>query len=1130
MNNFSEQIAALSPEQRMIFEKRRRQKRANKVRKQEIFKIEPFPRADILPLPFIVQSLWFFALLEPDSCVYNMSSGIHLQGKLNLEALQQSFKEIIARHETLRTNFITEDGEAVAIISEVEFSIIPLLDLSCLPAEEKQTQIQQQIETEAQQPFDISSDQLIRIKLLRLGVEEHIMLLTVHHIIYDDWSSTILFRELSTLYQAFSNGKPSPLAKLPVQYVDFAAWQRQWLQGEVLETQISYWLKQLENAPKILELPTDYPRPSFRSFRGSEYPFQLSQELSIALNELSQQQGTTLFMTLLAAFQTLLWRYTAQEDIVIGSPIANRNRAEIKGLIGFLVTLSALRTDLTGNPSFEELLKRVRETTLGAYAHKDIPFELLVKQLQSERDLSHTPLFQVMFIYAPPRMSALELSGLTLSRLKSENGTAEFDLTLYILESESKLEGYFEYNTDLFKPATIARMVGHLKTLLEAIVTSPQQRLSELALLTEPEQQQLLFEWNDTKVDYPQDRCIHQLFEAQVEKTPNAVAVVFGQEQLTYRQLNQRANQLAHYLQQLGVKPEVKVGICVERSVEMVIGLLAILKAGGAYIPLDPNYPQERLTYMLKDSQPGVLLTQHHLSESLPNHQVQVVCIDTDWQQITDKSTQNPATQITIDNLAYVIYTSGSTGKPKGVLGLHQGAVNHFYWMWENYPFTQGEVCCQKTSLNFVDSVWEIFGPLLRGISTVIIPDTVVKGPEQFVEILAANEITRLVLVPSLLRVLLDTCSDLQKRLSKLKLWVISGEALSLDLLQNFRQIIPESTLLNLYGCSEVSANVTCSRINPTQTPSRVTIGRPIANTQIYILDQYSQLVPVGVVGELCIGGQGLARGYFNRPDLSAEKFIPNPFSTEATRLYKTGDLARYLPSGDIEYIGRIDNQVKVRGFRIELGEIEAVVSKHPAVREAVVLVREDSVNCQQIVAYVVAQKEQTLTITELREFLESKLPNYMIPNALLSLEKLPLTPNGKIDRKALPIPDQVRPELEAVYLPPQTEVEKTIANIWQEVLRIEEVGIHDNFFELGGHSLLLVQVHNKLQKRFQQLSLVDIFQYRTINYLAKYLTKLQEKQQFVRENVRQNKTRTASMNRRKQSRQNYRTAKHKSN
>ncbi|MBD2609665.1 AMP-binding protein, partial [Scytonema hofmannii FACHB-248] len=568
----------------------------------EATNIERIARSPELPLSFAQQRLWFLAQLEPDSPFYNIPAAVRLQGQLNVEALQQSFNEIISRHEALRTNFQTREGQAVAVISKEKPLTLSIFDISELPTNQQEAEIKQQAAQEAQQPFDISSDHLLRVKLLRLGEQEHIILLTMHHIVSDGWSIGVLVQELAKLYQAFSNGQPSlqdatrtPLAELPIQYVDFAVWQRQWLQGEILETQISYWLKHLENAPKVLELPTDHPRPTIQTFRGANYSFNLSPELSAALNKLSQQQGSTLFMTLLAGFQTLLWRYTGSEDIVIGSPIANRNRREIEGLIGFFVNTVVLRTNLAGNPRFEELLKRVREVALGAYAHQDLPFELLIEQLQPQRDLSHTPLFQVMFVLQNAPISVLELPGLTLTPLESDSNTAKFDLILYVTETESGLVGSFEYNTDLFERNTICRMVGHLQTLLEEIVANPQQRLSELPLLTKSEQHQLLREWNNTEVEYSQQLCIHQLFEAQVEKTPDAIAVVFESEQLTYGELNAKANQLAHYLRTLGVKPEVLVGICVERSLSMVIGLLAILKAGGAYVPLDPSYPFERL-------------------------------------------------------------------------------------------------------------------------------------------------------------------------------------------------------------------------------------------------------------------------------------------------------------------------------------------------------------------------------------------------------------------------------------------------------------------------------------------------------------------------------------------------------
>ncbi len=1052
--------------------------------------IHPVKRQENLPLSFAQQRLWFLAQLEPDSSFYNLSAAIRLQGQLNVEALQQSFNEIISRHEALRTNFQTTKGQAVAVISKAKPLTLQISDISKLSASQKEAEVRQQASQEAQKPFDLKGDLLLRVKLLYLGKEEHILLLTMHHIVFDGWSTDVLVQELATLYQAFCDGQPSPLPPLLIQYVDFAAWQRQWLQGEVLETQLSYWRKHLEDAPKVLELPTDHPRPAIQTFLGTTYSFELSKELSASLNKLSQQQGSTLFMTLLAAFQTLLWRYTGQEDIVIGSPIANRNRPEIEGLIGFFVNTLVLRTSLAGNPSFEELLKRVREVALGAYAHQDLPFELLVEQLQPQRDLSHTPLFQVMFVLQNAPMSALELPGLTLTPIESDSGAAQFDLTLSMTESESGLVSSLEYNTDLFKSSSIQRMAAHLQTLLEAIVANPQQCLSQLPLLTESEKHQLLWEWNNTKVEYPQDQCIHQLFEAQVEHTPDAVAVVFEDQQLTYWELNARANQLAHYLRSLGVKPEVLVGICVERSLSMIIGLLAILKAGGAYVPLDPSYPQERLAYMLEDSQPSVLLTQQYLLENIPNHQAQVICIDSDWEKIATESTENPISNIKLDNLAYVIYTSGSTGKPKGAMNAHSGILNRLLWMQDTYQLTSKDAVLQKTPFSFDVSVWEFFWTLMTGARLVIAQPEGHKDTNYLVNLIAQQQITTLHFVPSMLQVFVEA-EGLEKCQSLVRV-IASGEALLTQLQQRFFNRL-DAQLHNLYGPTEAAVDVTfwqCEKDGVTHQ-NTVPIGQPIANIQIYLLDQYLNPVPVGVTGEVYIGGVGVGRGYLNRPELTAEKFIPNPFIQQTERLYKTGDKARYLANGEIKYIGRIDNQVKLRGFRIELGEIEAIISQYPAVRETVVGVREDSADSQRIVAYVVPQEEQTLTIPELRSFLESKLPSYMIPAAFVTLEALPLTPNGKVDRKALPAPDTARLQLETVYQPPQTEVEQKIANTWQEVLNIENIGIYDNFFELGGHSLLLIQVHSKLQTIFPiNLLILDLFRYPTISSLAEFLSR----------------------------------------
>ncbi|AFZ01579.1 non-ribosomal peptide synthetase [Calothrix sp. PCC 6303] len=1058
--------------------------------------IEPVKRQENLDLSFAQQRLWFLAQLEPGSAFYNAPAAVRLEGQLNVEALQQSFNEIISRHEILRTNFPTREGQPVAVILEeqpVNLSL-PILDISHLGENQQQAEIKQQLAQAAEQPFDISSDRLLRIKLLRLSQQEHIVLLTMHHIISDGWSIGVFVEELAKLYQAFSNGKPSPLLPLPIQYVDFAAWQRQWLQGEILETQISYWLKQLENTPKLLELPTDYPRPAIQRFQGATYSFDISKELSTALNKFSQQQGSTLFMTLLAAFQTLLWRYTGSEDIVVGSPIANRNRAEIEGLIGFFVNTLVLRSNFTGNPSFEELLKRVREVALEAFAHQDLPFELLVEKLQPQRDLSHTPLFQVMFILQNAFMSTLELPGLTLTPLKTDTGNAQFDLTLSIAETESGLTANFEYNTDLFAESSIQRMANHLQTLLEAIVTNPQHCLSDLAILSKFEQHQLLREWNDTKVDYPLEKCIHQLFEEQVQRIPDTVAVEFTNQQLTYNQLNQKANQLAHHLQKLGVKADTLVGICVERSLEMIIGLLAILKAGGAYIPLDPSYPGERLTYMLEDSQTSILLSQQHLVEKLANDAVQVICLDSDWQTIATQSTENLNYHLHPHHLAYVIYTSGSTGKPKGAMNTHQGITNRLLWMQDTYKLTATDKVLQKTPFGFDVSVWEFFWTLISGACLVIAEPGGHQDSAYLVQLIQQQQITTVHFVPSMLQVFLDEVA--LENCQHLKRVICSGEALPWELQEKFFGRFLDVELHNLYGPTEAAIDVTywqCQRHNQEKV---VPIGRAIANTEIYILDPHLQPVPIGVPGELHIAGVGLACGYLHRPQLTNEKFIPNPFDlTSDGRLYKTGDLARYREDGNIEYLGRIDDQVKLRGLRIELGEIAAILQQFPKIQQAVVVVREDTPGNQRLVAYIVPRSDSAHPQTqELRDFLLQKLPQYMIPYDYVLLDTLPLTPNGKLDRRALPMPE-ITLEAEKQDVLPRTPVEEKLVKIWMQVLDLPKIiGIYDNFFELGGHSLLATQVISQTRQAFQvELSIHRLFEMPTIAEFAQEITRILE-------------------------------------
>ncbi len=1048
---------------------------------------------NVHPLSFGQQRLWFIDQLEPGNPAYNISFAIRLDGSLKVTLLERSLNEIVHRHEILRTTFSIVNGQPVQIIAPSLRLILSVVDYQELPELERESEAQRVATQESQQPFDLTHGPLLRAKLVRLGQQKHRLLLTMHHIILDGLSAEVFIQEMVTLYKAFLTESSLPLPELSIQYKDFVYWQRQWLQGEPLETQLNYWKQQLEGVPAVLQLPTDHPRPAVQTFRGASQSLALPQTLTDKLKALSRQEGVTLFMVLLAAFQTVLYRYTGQNDIPVGSPIANRNHVELKGLIGFFVNTLVLRTNLGGNPSFRELLGRVRQVALGAYAHHDLPFEQLVETLRPQRDVSYNPLFQVSFtLQNAPQLE--EIPGLTLNQLKVESLTSQFDLSLLVEITQEELTASFEYNTDLFENATITRMLGHFRNLLEGIVANPDQSLSDLPLLSEAEQYQQLVAWNDTQAEYPKDLCIHQLFEAQVERSPDATAVVFENQQLTYRELNNRANQLAHYLQKLGVAPELLVGICVERSLEMVIGLLAVLKAGGAYVPLDPSYPRERLSFMLSDSQASVLLTQQKLVSALPEHQADVVYLD-DYQKLTkSESEENLVSGVKPENLAYVIYTSGSTGKPKGVTIEHQAIVNHMSWMQSCFPLKETDKVIQKTPFSFDASVWEFYAPLLVGAQLVMARPGGHQDSNYLIQVIREQKITILQLVPTLLRMLLEhrdisTCTSLKRVFC-------GGEVLSVELQERFFALL-NADLHNLYGPTETCIDATfwtCKgRINQQTVP----IGRPIANTQIYILDSHLQLVPIGVPGELYIGGDGLARGYLNRPELTAEKFIPNPFSDKpGTRLYRTGDLVRYLPKGEIEYLGRIDHQVKIRGFRIELGEIESILSQHPAVREVVVLAREEQPSDKQLVAYIVPEKEQTPTTSELRNYLKEQLPEYIVPSVFMLLKVMPLTSNGKVNRHAFPAPDRLRPTLAATYEAPRSEMERTLTTIWQEVLHLEKVGVNDNFFDLGGHSLLMVQVHNKIKEVFNcNFSIIEMFHNPTIRSLVQYLSHKQKEQ-----------------------------------
>jgi natural product biosynthesis luciferase-like monooxygenase protein len=1446
-------------------------------------------------LSFSQQRLWFLTQLEPGSVAYNMPGVYRLEGPLDLFALERSINQVVTRHEILRTTFMEIEGQPFQVVMPGLKLELPVVDLRGLTEIEREAEARRIAVCQTEQPFDLAVGPLLRFLLVRLGDEAHLLLRTAHHIIVDGWSSVVLIKELTTAYQALLEQKPAQLPLLPLQYANYAVLQREWLQGQALEEHLSYWKKQLAHLPPVLELSTDRPRPPLQSFRGTHQSFRLDQSLSRELKALSQREGVTMFMLLMAAYQTLLSRYTHQEDIAVGSPVANRSRAEVGNLIGFFVNTLVLRADLSGDPTFSDLLGRVREVALGAYAHQELPFEMLVEHLQTERNLSRSPLFQVMFALQNFPFGKLALPDLTLSMVETETISSKFDLTLSMFESGDGLLGWMEYNTDLFDAVTIKRMLEHFRRLLRGIVADPHRRLSELPLMTEAERRELLVDWNETRAPYPQDSCLHQLFAAQVERSPDAPAVIYKNERLTYRQLDGRAARLAARLRSLGVGPDVTVALCVERSQEMLIGMLGVLKAGGAYVPVDPTIPKKRLAFIFDDARVRVLLTQEHLLGLLPEHSADVVLLCEETLAVEGPTVELASNGVSPEHLAYLIYTSGSTGSPKGVMVTHRNAVNFFTAMNDRLGCEPPGTWLAVTNMTFDISILELLWPLMNGFQVIIqaapdgslslagpqlqftdrhmdfslfyfaagededsadkyrllldgakfadrhgfsaiwtperhfhsfgglypspsvvsaavaavtehvriragsvvlplhnpirvaeewsvvdnlsrgrvgisfasgwhandfvlqpdnyqarknvlesgiemvrqlwrgeslmLPDgahnefavkirpkpiqpelpfwiTAAGNPETFqlagemganllthllsqsqdelaakiniyreawrknghgpgdghvtlmvhtfvaddlnyvrekvkqpftnylrtsvdlmrnlarslgqdldsqdfteeqLEMLLSHAfnryfqssalfgtpetclrmidqlkgigvdevgclidfgvdyeavmsslhhldvlrersrqrdesdpqdfslpaqisnhgVTHLQLTPSLAQMLVAQ-TDLKDALADVKKLLVGGEVLPASLARELLAVT-SAELLNMYGPTETTIWSTAQAVN--EVGHVVPIGRPIANTEIFILDRRMQPVPVGVPGELLIGGAGVARGYVNRADLTAERFIPHPFSASpGATLYRTGDLARYLPDASIEFLGRMDQQIKIRGFRIEPGEVEAVLLKHAAVREAVVVAREESPGDVRLIAYYVAGPGDDLKTGDLRGFLRDFLPDYLVPTVFVALASLPLTPSGKLDRRALPAPAFTRPALEAPYVMPQTEAERMIAAIWQEVLQVETVGIHDNFFDLGGHSLLVVQIHRKLQQTFERkLPLFEMFKYPTVYALAQYLTQEEQQNGSARQQSRDQAeirlTQRKAVTTQRQSRQSYRAA-----
>ncbi|WP_189307912.1 non-ribosomal peptide synthetase, partial [Streptomyces cinerochromogenes] len=1043
-----------------------------------------------LPLSFAQQRLWFLDQLTPGSAEYLVPFGLRVRGALDVGALGAAFTGLVARHEVLRTRFVTDDTGRPAQVVDAPWSVTPVVhDVRTVPTVDRERAASEIMAAEARRPFELDGGRLLRVDVVRLADEDQYLLLTLHHIVSDGWSSGILARELRELYAAAVAGREATLPELPVQYADFAVWQREQLSGDFLEGQLAYWRERLSGVP-TLELPTDHGRPAEREgAEGDTVYFSVPSEVTEALRATASGQGASLFMALLALFQIVLARYCRQDDIAVGTPIAGRNRAETEDLIGFFVNTLVLRTDLSGDPTFTELLDRVRDTALGAYDHQDLPFERLVDELAPDRDLSRNPLFQTLFVFQnTPEGNAWSLPGLAVEQVGVSGQDAKFDLQLTAAEAGGELLAAVEYRTDLFEQATIERLAGHLATLAASVAATPQARLSELNMLTVGERREVLVDWNGVSGPYPDTATIHRLIEDRVATHPDATAVTFGGEHWSYGEINVRANQLAHHLRGMGVTPDTLIAVCLDRSPDLIATLLGILKAGAAFVPLDPDYPTDRITYMINDTRTPLVITSTDLAHRLPDT-LDRLMVDTQWPAGPDT---NPQPVASPDDLAYVIYTSGSTGRPKGVALEHRGVVNYLHWCDENYPAgpAGGIGSILYSSVTFDLTITALFLPLIQG-QQLAIPVT---GPDRTafdaaIDLICINTpISFLKATPSHLEVL---AAHLESRGARhhIATIVAGGENLTPQLVARLlKASSTRTTVSNEYGATEGSvANVMSLTTEPDPHGGTTTLGRAITNTTVYVVDHHNQPAPVGVPGHALLGGVCLARHYHDRPELTGQRFTPNPLAPPRPdpRVYHTGDLVKWRADGTLEFIGRIDNQVKLRGYRIELGEIENALTTHPHVHTTAVTVREDTPGNKQLVAYVVPAVGHAPGVGDLRAHLQGQLPDYMVPSLYVTLDHLPLTPNGKVDTKALPAPDHHRPELATTYTAPRTDTERTLAAIWSEILGIDTVGIHDNFFELGGDSIISIQMIARAKKFGVHLTPRLIFKNQTIAEIA---------------------------------------------
>lgn len=1031
-----------------------------------------------LPVSHTQQRLWFIKQMDPGSHVYNIAAAFRMRGRIDLAAFERTFADLVVRHESLRTRFLAIEGTPRCAIDSQAAVAIERLDLTSLDVDAGELAAMDAMVALSKRPFDIARAPLLHCLLIKVASDRHYFSFCIDHIVSDGLSLGILMTDFVALYTQHAGGPLASLPALPLQYVDYADWERRAFEQGALAEQIGYWKRQLAGLPALVTLPSDRPRPPLQTSRGARSVLQLPVELSPQLKSLARGEGVTLFMLLLSAFQIVLHRYCGETDLPVGSAIANRNRAEVERVIGFFANNIVLRGDLSGDPTVRELIARTRDVALKSYAHQDMPFDMLVEKLAAQRALDHSPLFQLMFVLQNLSMVSFDLPGLVMEPIELPAQTARFDLAVDVYDLAQGLRVYFEYNTDLFEAATITRLMGHFRSLLEGMVAAPDAHIGSLPLLGPDEARTVLQDWNRTATPYPREQTVHGLFEAQAARTPDAVALRFEGTQLDYRELDRRANQVAHRLRALGVGREALVGVWMERSADMVVAVLAVLKAGGAYVPLDPAFPSDRIDYMMRDAELGVVLTEAHLAATLGEGGPCALCLDRDAALLAQQPGHNPEPLpgASSRDLAYVIYTSGSTGQPKGVMLEHRSVVNFLLSMQREPGITAADRFVSVTTLSFDIAGLEIHGPLTVGGTVVLASRATALDGVRLATLLEEVGATLLQATPATWRLLIESGWRGRAGLKML----CGGEGLPRDLADKLLGL--GSELWNMYGPTETTIWSTLWRV--TETDRAISIGRPIANTQVYVLEPSGLPAPIGVGGELCIGGDGLARGYRNRDDLSAEKFVDIELSGLGTRrVYRTGDVVRFLADGRLEFLGRRDHQVKVRGFRIELGEIETVLATHPGLKENVVHVREDTPGDQRLVGYVVPAGGVAFDSEAARTTLRGKLPEYMVPNQFVVLEALPLTPNGKIDRKALPAPQaQAASADDAATEALMTPVQRQVAGLWREVLRLDRVSLHANFFDLGGHSLLLVKLQSALRREFgQELPLVELFQRSTV-------------------------------------------------